>query len=127
MDWQGQGGKSSVCVQSRDSLGCAKLSPLDVVPSCPVTVCVQRGLDQPFPEAAEARAAPSLALPPREFMVPITLYQVEMGQLRMGQKGPHGTARHSWAGQGAQHWHIPQAAPWCSIPETGRSSHCCCC
>lgn len=62
MDWQRLGGKGSVCLQSRDSIDCAKLSPLDVVPSCPVTLCVQCGLDWPFPEAAEARAAPSLSL-----------------------------------------------------------------
>lgn len=60
MDWQRQGGKNSVCLPSRDSADCAKLSSLDVVPSCPVTVCVQCGPDKPFPEAAEASTAPTV-------------------------------------------------------------------
>lgn len=51
MDWRAQGGKDSVYPQCRDSIVCAKLSPLDVVPRCPTTVCLKSGLDKPFLEA----------------------------------------------------------------------------
>lgn len=47
MDWWPQKGKGSVCLQSRDSVDRVKLNLLDVVPRCPITVCLQSGLDKP--------------------------------------------------------------------------------
>lgn len=61
MDWQTQRGKGSVCLRSRDSIDCAKLSLLDVVPRCPITACLKSGLDKPFLEAARPNSA--LGLP----------------------------------------------------------------
>lgn len=61
MDWRTWGGKGSVYHQSRDSIGCAKLSLLDVVPRCPITVCLKSGLDKPFAEAEGPSSA--LGLP----------------------------------------------------------------
>lgn len=123
----------------------AKLSPLDVVPSCPVTVCVQCGLDKPFPEAAEARAAPSLPAG--------TATRAAAGAhhafirwrwdscAKQGHHGPaplpkmtprHCQAQRGWAGAPSTGTSSRQllgaastASPQCSIPETGNTPHCC--
>lgn len=141
MDWQKQGGKSSVCLQSGDSANCAKLSPLDVAPSCPVTVCVQCGLDKPFPEAAEASTAPTVRAGTATNGAPgarhpLIRWRWDSCRRRSCQAGPpqHCPAQRGWTGAPSTGTSPGQclgaastASPHCSTPETGKTSHSCCC